>query len=245
MGVQHRGSGGLNVRIGKIFSAAGAALIAVAGTSPAAAQFFFKSPEMASERITAMDARLGEMLPDATLAEQQAAMVWHLRAALNVAALQCGFEPTLLTLPSYNALLSNHKDELASSFNTLTNYFMRTAKTKKLGQNALDQYGTRVYSGYSTVNAQLTFCQTAGRIGRAALFAPRGGLNELAQARLIELRSSLKLAGEQQFARRVAPTPSALPSMAKQCWKGDTYQANKCGMLPLMVAARPTAMAAN
>ena len=31
-------------------------------------------------------------------------MVWNLRAALNVAALQCQFGPTLLTLPNYNAI---------------------------------------------------------------------------------------------------------------------------------------------
>ncbi len=232
------------MRAGKIFAAAGAALIAVAGATPAAAQFFFKSPNLAGERITALDPRMGEVLPAATPTEQQAAILWNLRAALNVAALQCQFEPTLLTLPAYNALLSNHKDELATSFDTLGKYFARTHKTKKEGQSALDQYGTRIYSSYSTVHAQLTFCQTAGKIGRAALFAPRGGLNELAQANMLELRNSLKPAGEQQFSRRVAPIPTALPSLDKRCWKGDTYRADKCGMLPLMLSA-PTVMAAN
>lgn len=232
------------MRFGKLFSAAGAALMTVAGASPAAAQFFFKSPSMTGERVTTLDARMGEVLPQATPAEQQAALVWHLRAALNVAALQCQFEPTLLTLPAYNALLADHKDELKSSFDTLGKYFARVAKTKKEGQSALDQYGTRIYSGYSTVHAQLTFCQTAGRVAQSALFAPRGGLGEVAQNRMLELRNSLKFAGEQQFPRRTAPIPSALPSMDKRCWKGETYRADRCGMLPLMLS-QPTRMAAN
>lgn len=231
------------MRFGKIFAAAGAALMALSAATPAAAQFFFKSPSMTAERITLLDARMGEPLPGATPAEQQAALVWHLRAALNVAALQCQFEPTLLTLPAYNALLADHKDELASSFETLGKYFTRTTKTKKEGQSAFDQYGTRIYSGYSTVHAQLTFCQTAGRVAQSALFAARGGLGEVAQNRMLELRNSLKPAGEQQFPRRTAPLPSALPSMDKRCWKGDLYRADRCGMLPLLAA--PTVVAAN
>lgn len=229
------------MRFGKIF-AAGAAMFSIAGASPASAQFFFKSPSMTGERVTVLDPRMGETLPGATPAEHQAALTWHLRAALNVAALQCQFEPTLLTLPAYNALLSDHKDELKTSFDTLGKYFMRVAKTKKEGQAAFDQYGTRTYSGYSTVNAQLTFCQTAGRVAQSALFAARGGLGEVAQNRMIELRNSLKFAGEQQFPRRTAPIPSPLPSMAKQCWKGETYRAERCGMLPLMMSS-PTAVA--
>lgn len=232
------------MRSGKIFAAAGAALMTVAVSTPASAQFFFKSPDMTGERITVLDQRMGEVLPNATPAEQQAALLWNLRAALNVAALQCQFEPTLLTLPAYNALLSNHKDELATSFDTLGKYFVRSAKTKKEGQSAFDQYGTRIYSSYSTVHAQLTFCQTAGKIGRAALFAPRGGLGEIAQAHMLELRNSLKFAGEQRFSRRVAPIPTALPSLDKRCWKGDTYRIDKCGMLPVMLSA-PTVVAAN
>ena len=38
----------------------------------------------------------------------RAALVWNLRAALNVAALQCQFAPTLLTVDNYNAMLNDH-----------------------------------------------------------------------------------------------------------------------------------------
>src|SRR3546814_21065606 len=70
-----------------------------------------------------------------------------MRAGLNVAALQCQFEPTLLTLSNYNAMIAHHDDELANAFSTLTSYFKRVEG--KRGQNALDQYGTRIYLGYS------------------------------------------------------------------------------------------------
>src|SRR3546814_13498054 len=85
-----------------------------------------------------------------------------MRAGLNVAALQCQFEPTLLTLSNYNAMIAHHDDELANAFSTLTSYFKRVEG--KRGQNALDQYGTRIYLGYSTVSAQYNFCETAASI---------------------------------------------------------------------------------
>src|SRR3546814_4087726 len=68
-------------------------------------------------------------------------MVWTLRAAMNVAALQCEFEPTLLTRTNYNAMLKDHKAELAASIDTLLAYFVRTnGKNKRQGQSALDHF---------------------------------------------------------------------------------------------------------
>src|SRR3546814_14038564 len=124
-----------------------------------------------------------------------------MRAGLNVAALQCQFEPTLLTLSNYNAMIAHHDDELANAFSTLTSYFKRVEG--KRGQNALDQYGTRIYLGYSTVSAQYNFCETAASIGRDAIFQPRGTLYQLAQKRIGELRNALVPHGERSEERRV------------------------------------------
>src|SRR3546814_1768082 len=77
-------------------------------------------------------------------------MVWTLRAAMNVAALQCEFEPTLLTRTNYNAMLKDHKAELAASIDTLLAYFVRTnGKNKRQGHSALDHFSTVIYSSRS------------------------------------------------------------------------------------------------
>ena len=208
--------------------ALGGAMFAAA---PASAQFYFKAPEIGGPRITGTEpGMLASPLPGATPVELRAAMVWNLRAALNVAALQCQFGPTLLTLPNYNTILRDHKVELNSSYTTLTKYFLRTHKTPKAGQAALDQYGTRVYSSYSAVHAQLTFCQTADAVSNAAVFTPRGGFGELAAERLPLIRNSLIRWGEQQFPMRVQFQPHfTYPEFANEdCWHKGAYAPERC-----------------
>jgi hypothetical protein len=202
---------------------------------PASAQFFLKSRDFAGARVTGAEPGMtGPALTDATPAEYRAALVWNLRAALNVAALQCQFEPTLLTLANYNAILKDHEVELRESYVTLEKYFTRVNKTKKLGQTELDKFGTRVYSGFSTVSGQLSFCQTSATIGHDALFIRRGALGDLAQDRMRELRASLASWGD-QFRRTInyqAMTLNPLPPFGNdKCWRKGSYQPKKCGEL--------------
>ena len=202
--------------------------------APASAQFFLKSADLAGAPVTGEEPGMtGPALPGATPVELRAALVWNLRAALNVAALQCQFEPTLLTLDYYNAALKDHATELRTSYDTLEKYFTRTMKAKKAGQTELDKFGTRVYSGFSTVGGQLSFCQTAASIGRDALFMRSGDFGDLAQARMRELRSSLRAWGEQyRPSRRPAFVSVPLPAFGNsKCWKRDVYDARKCGRL--------------
>ncbi|AQR75798.1 hypothetical protein [Sphingomonas sp. LM7] len=205
--------------------------------APASAQFFLKSVNLAGARVTGAEPGMtGPALPDASPAELRAALVWNLRAALNVAALQCQFEPTLLTLGNYNALLKDHEVELRESYGTLEKYFTRVYKTKKAGQTELDRFGTRVYSGFSTVSGQLSFCQTAATIGHDALFTRRGQFGDLAHDRMRELRGSLASWGE-QFRRSVnyqVLTSAPLPPFGNdKCWRKNTYQVKKCGALQI------------
>lgn len=212
-----------------ICAVAGAA--ALFGAAPASAQFYFKGPDIAGPRVTGEEPGiLAQPLPGATQSELRAAMVWNLRAALNVAALQCQFAPTLLTLPNYNTILHDHAAELNSSYATLTKYFVRTHKTAKAGQTALDQYGTKVYSSFSAVHAQLTFCAAADDVSHQVVFAPRGQVGEVAAMRLRELRNSLTKWGEQQFPGvHVAYYPRALPMFANEkCWRKDVYTPSRC-----------------
>ncbi|WP_313806112.1 hypothetical protein [Sphingobium sp.] len=186
---------------------------------PAAAQFFWSPPDFSAPPLTDAEAATALGLPSATPAEIKAGLVWNLRAALNVAALQCQFEPTLLSISNYNAMIAHHDAELDAAQATLLGYFQRTVGKGKPGQMASDQYGTRIYSGYSTVQAQRGFCQTAALVGRQAIFAQRGMLNEVARNGLGSIKKSLILAGEQFYGDPGRSYSLALPSFDPKCWK--------------------------
>lgn len=199
---------------------------------PASAQFFMQSRDLTGTPVKGDEPGMIQAMPGATPVELRAGLTWTLRSALNVAALQCQFEPTLSSVEIYNGVLRDHNAELKAAFDTLTKYYIRTAKTKAQGQAALDQFGTRTYSGFATVSAQFGFCQTAASIGRDALSVSRGHLGDVAEARMRELRNSLVPFGEQRFAyylrRERAPTP--LPSLEARCWsKKGEWVAKKCG----------------
>jgi hypothetical protein len=209
---------------------AGALVVAGMAAAPAQAQFFFQSRDLSGAPVTGEEPGIAERLPGATAAELRANLVWNMRAALNVAALQCQFEPTLLTVENYNAVLRNHRDELKGAFDTLGKYFARVNKTTKAGQTALDQYGTRTYSSFSIVAAQYNFCETAAAIGRDAKYATRGGFGTVAAARSRELRNSLTPYGEQRFPFHIGFDKAALPRLDAICWdKKVRWQTKKCG----------------
>ncbi len=170
------------------------ALAAAAGVSAlssgASAQLFLNAPTFQGGAIEANDPLVGLALPDATPAEYRAHLIWNLRSGLNVAALQCQFSPTLRTVANYNAFLAHHSSELASAYSALEGYFRRRSGPRN-GPREFDQYSTQTYNNFSTLQAQLGFCQTAAGIGRDALLTRKGQLGQLATARMRELRSSL------------------------------------------------------
>lgn len=196
--------------------------------SPASAQFFMKSHDYSGEPVRGDEPGLFLPLPDATPAELRANVVWSLRAALNVAALGCDFAPILLTAQNYNSVLVDHKAELAGAFSTLEKYYLRKNKVKKAAQTAFDRYQTKVYSGFTTVYAQYNFCQTAGMIGRDAIFTPRGHLGDLAVRRVRELRNSLVARGEQTFGGRGPMRMIPILRMDPKCWKKNKFDYGAC-----------------
>ncbi|MFW2851647.1 hypothetical protein ACM61V_06945 [Sphingomonas sp. TX0543] len=213
--------------LGRIVIAGLGAGALFAGT-PAAAQFFMQSKDLSGTAVVGNEPGLGPDLPGATLEEQKAAVIWNVRAALNVAALQCQFEPTLTAVSNYNAMLVDHKTELKQSWDTLSKYFARMNKAPKAAQNALDQFGTRTYSSFTTVAAQYNFCMSANDVGREVVFAPRGGFGTVALQRIRLLRNSLKPWGEQRFPRFIYPQ-TTLPRLDDICWKNGDWQVKKCG----------------
>ncbi len=151
--------------------------------------------------VSAVRAAAPAPLPDLTVKEAQADSVWALRAGLNVAALQCQFSPFLATVPTYNALLRQHSDEMSTAFKTLTGYFVRTKG--KAGQRAFDSYATRSNQSWASYDGQVSFCNAAAMVGRKALAVPKGQLAEFAAVELPALRLAVDTRQEELLAPRL------------------------------------------
>ncbi|WP_174273983.1 hypothetical protein [Sphingomonas bacterium] len=165
------------------------ALLAVTAAAPAEAYLFWAQPALKGQPVNGDEPGLTAPLAGANPKEIKANLLWAMRAGLNVAALQCQFAPGLRVVENYNAILRQHSAELQVAYATLSAYFKRTGG--KTWQTKLDQYTTRTYNGFSTLNAQLTFCETAATIGRDAQDTPAGKLTTLATVRMREFRNSL------------------------------------------------------
>jgi hypothetical protein len=177
-----------------------AAAASLSLAAPAQAYLFWSRPALAGAPAAGGEAGVTLPMPGAQPKELEANLVWTLRAGLNVAALQCQFAPALRTVENYNNMLRQHAAELQTTYATLSAYFKRVGG--KTWQNALDQYTTRTYNSFSTLNAQLIYCETASSIGRETLEESRGHLAEIAVRRMREFRNSLIPVGDQAFATR-------------------------------------------
>ncbi len=219
-------------------TAAGIVLAGLAFAAPAHAQFFWVSPDNSGAPLTGAETDIGITLPGANPLEQQAALVWSLRTALNTAALSCQFEPMLHAVDNYNGALNRHQNEFVSAYTTVEGYFKRTAGAG--WQKAFDTYRTRLYNSYATVNAQYTFCQAAGKIGTRAVFAPRGGIVEVAKGTMREFRNSLVFRGDQ--IRAVYPVTwiaPVLPPLEESCWDRKNQLKKKCAQRYQAALAAP------
>lgn len=157
----------------------------------------------------------GFMTPKAVLlravtpAEAEANAVWNVRAALNIAALQCQFSPFLATVANYNDLLKHHGDELARAQSTMLGHFKRYDGAR--AANSFDQYTTKTYNSYSTLDAQYRFCEAAGLVGRQALTIAKNKLGTVAIGLNAETRAAL---GESPLSPALAVTPVAPVAIA-------------------------------
>ncbi len=177
----------------------GAALLGLAlgALTPANAYLYWGKLPLAGAPAEGNDPKIVLPLNGANAKEMQANLIWTMRAGLNVAALQCQFAPSLGTVANYNNMLRQHAIELQSTYATLGAYFKRTLP--KTWSTALDQYTTRTYNSFSTLKAQLSFCETAASIGEETLARPKGQLGAIAISRLREFRNSLTPIGDSGF----------------------------------------------
>jgi hypothetical protein len=215
--------------------AAVAALAAAVPAAPASAYLFWVQPTFTGGPVEGDEPGIGQPLPKATPAELRAHMLWNMRAGLNVAALQCQFSPILMTVANYNDLLSKNAAELNAAYKALGDYFKRV--NGKGWQAALDRYTTRTYNGFSTMHAQLGFCETASAIGRDARKLGRGHLTELAMDRMREFRNSLVPTGDMIRAPRAVPLGIRLLPMDKKCWDRKGRLRDKCATATLQQAS--------
>ncbi|SNS25374.1 hypothetical protein SAMN06295912_103127 [Sphingomonas laterariae] len=208
-----------------------AALATIVGAqaAPAAASYlYWVKPNLAGDPVRGDEPGIGLAMPKATPKELQAHLLWNMRAGLNVAALQCQFSPSLMTVRNYNDILRHHDRELNDAYNTLGAYFKRM--NGRGWQKDFDQYTTKTYNGFSTLHAQYSFCDTAALIGRDAVGRRKGDLHLTAETRMREFRNSLVPTGDGLYAYRYTLAPRQLADLSPKCWdKKGRYNSRKCG----------------
>jgi hypothetical protein len=125
-----------------------------------------------------------------------AATVWHMRVALNVAALACRGAQEAVIVQRYNALLAKHKTTLAGAETTLEEQYRATGTG---WQDRYDDAMTRLYNFFSQAQVREAFCTaSAATLAEAERLAP-GELQTFAAAVLPTL--------DAPFAEMLVPRP--------------------------------------
>lgn len=88
--------------------------------------------------------------------------VWHMRAALNVAALSCRTRTTLGVAPAYNRMLTRHKIVLAAANAAEVAPFQARYGAKWAAP--YDTHATRLYNFFAMPAGQAQFCATATKV---------------------------------------------------------------------------------
>ncbi|ONF95700.1 hypothetical protein [Sphingomonas jeddahensis] len=135
-----------------------------------------------------------------------AATVWHMRVALNVAALACRGAQEAVIVQRYNALLAKHKTTLAGAESTLEQQYRATGAG---WQDRYDDAMTRLYNFFSQAQVREAFCTaSAATLTEAERLVP-GELQTFAAAVLPTL--------DAPFAEMLVPRPviaAAAPAAA-------------------------------
>jgi hypothetical protein len=125
-----------------------------------------------------------------------AATVWHMRVALNVAALACRGAQETTIVQRYNAMLATHKTTLASAETALEAQFRAGGGS---WQDRYDDAMTKLYNFFSQAQARDAFCtQASATLAETERLTP-GELQSFAAAVLPTL--------DAPFAEMLAPRP--------------------------------------
>ena len=86
--------------------------------------------------------------------------IWHVRSALNVAALSCEGGNGRAIIADYNALLTKQKAVFAAAY--------KAEATRQGSSAALDRHMTQVYNYFAQPPVQARFCAAAGEVSGKA-----------------------------------------------------------------------------
>lgn len=111
---------------------------------------------------------------------------WNLRAALNVAALNCQDAQYANLLPNYSAFLTNFSRPLKAANDTITREF-RDRFGGRSYRAEQDSYMTRVYNFYALPPAQRNFCQAALDVSAESLAVAAADLESFSARSLPKL----------------------------------------------------------
>lgn len=138
-----------------------------------------------------------------------AAVVWHLRAGLNVAALACRGPVEAELVAGYNALLHRHRADFDRAYRALGSEHGSAA--------AFDGAMTRLYNYYALPPAQPGLCAAAQAVLADAATVPTGGLEAFAPnalARIERPYTQVFAAQEAWLAGRMAPATTQVAAVA-------------------------------
>jgi hypothetical protein len=166
-------------------------LLACAGLStPAAAQLWDDAPRppagaAPNQLIPARDAQGNYATPNRRLSPE--ATSWHVRAALNVAALGCRDAAEAETIAAYNAMLVRHAASLAAADAGVKAQYR--ARAGAAWESEHDRDMTRVYNFFAQPPAHDRFCDAARDVLRQLSFVDTAGFADFAAYALPRLEA--------------------------------------------------------
>lgn len=109
-------------------------------------------------------------------------LVWHLRSAWNVAALNCLAPEYELILQGYRNFLTQNERSLKAANDRIEAEYARKHKTKRAAMVARDGLVTKVYNFFALPAARSGFCRAALDMSSRALAAPESDPLSFARA---------------------------------------------------------------
>ncbi|THD36097.1 MAG: hypothetical protein E7773_09180 [Sphingomonas sp.] len=175
------------MRIVHTLLSAGLAAGALVAGAPAAAETF--KPAVVSANLSPLES------------------LWHLRAALNVAALGCRDADEVTTIAEYNALIHGQTAALAAAGAAVDAHYK--AQYGASWQSALDRDMTRLYNYYAQPAAQAEFCATAKTVLAQVASVDPANLADFAVAEMPALDAPFWSPPQDQLAA-ADPAPAAV-----------------------------------
>jgi len=114
--------------------------------------------------------------------------IWHLRAGMNVAALNCGTGGHKAVDAGYNQMIALHKDMLGNAYEAEAQRFGKD----RTGIRAMDRHQTGLYNFFANIRSLGQFCRIADAIATRANAMSSTELALAARHFLAELEEPLR-----------------------------------------------------